>query len=305
VSQNARVIEKNYALSKANDFSDNLLASENPEKHDMVIANPPCFKLPKDAPEALAMKAVCRGAPNMCFLFAATGLLNSRDDGEMVRAMPRSWTSGAYFSRFRDYFLSFGKLTDIRLFDGRDRVFDKESVLRETMIVKSKKTGTAPETIRVTSSADSRDLGKNPPLNVPCEVVVAGKEKFARLVRTEADAKVSRSVDRAGKPLPDIDLKMKTGLVVDLGNRESSGNSPGDNVVPLFRERPSKTGGSFFPRGQSANTRPPKSRARFSRTAIICSRNVSRPKRSAAGCAAAFTSPGRSRVATRSERATR
>ena len=54
--------------------------------------------------------------------------------------MPRSWTSGAYFTRFRKKFLSDGKLTHIHIFDSRNDVFDHEDVLQETMIARVKKT---------------------------------------------------------------------------------------------------------------------------------------------------------------------
>ena len=51
--------------------------------------------------------------------------------------IPRSWTSGAYFKRFRKYFLTEGKLEHIHLFVSRNKVFDKESVLQETIITQT------------------------------------------------------------------------------------------------------------------------------------------------------------------------
>jgi methylase of polypeptide subunit release factors len=74
----------------------------NPPKYDVVIGNPPYMKIPKDAPEATAMPEICYGAPNMYFIFAAMGLFNLKENGEMVYIIPRSWTSGAYFKRFRE-----------------------------------------------------------------------------------------------------------------------------------------------------------------------------------------------------------
>lgn len=106
--------------------------NDNPRKYDFVIGNPPYMKIPKDAPEATAMPEVCYGAPNLYFIFASMGLFNLCEDGEMVYIIPRSWTSGAYFKRFREYFLTAGKLEHIHLFVSRSKVFDKESVLQET-----------------------------------------------------------------------------------------------------------------------------------------------------------------------------
>lgn len=85
------------------------------------------------------MPAVCYGAPNLYFLFAAMSLFNMDKQGEMVYIIPRSWTSGAYFKAFREYFLTEGTLCQVHLFVSRDKVFDNESVLQETIIVKVNK----------------------------------------------------------------------------------------------------------------------------------------------------------------------
>jgi adenine-specific DNA-methyltransferase len=102
---NANIIRDHYLLSQSNDFCGNLMALEDQLKYDWIIGNPPYFKLTKDSPEAISMPSVCYGAPNIYFLFASMSLFNLRNDGEMVYIMPRSWTSGSYFTRFREYFL--------------------------------------------------------------------------------------------------------------------------------------------------------------------------------------------------------
>ncbi len=135
---------ENYITSQYLDFNSMIGGNLNPSKFDYVIGNPPYMKIPRDAPEATAMPEVCYGAPNMYFIFAAMGLFNLKDNGEMVYIIPRSWTSGAYFKRFRQYFLTQGKLEYIHLFVSRSKVFDKENVLQETMIIKVRKTNKSP-----------------------------------------------------------------------------------------------------------------------------------------------------------------
>ena len=105
------IIEDNYILSQYLDFNHMLGGNAEPKKYDFVIGNPPYMKIPKDAPEATAMPEVCYGAPNLYFIFASMGLFNLCENGEMVYIIPRSWTSGAYFKRFREYFLTEGKPT--------------------------------------------------------------------------------------------------------------------------------------------------------------------------------------------------
>ncbi len=72
--------------------------NKNSLKYDYVIGNPPYMKISKNAPEVIAMPEICYGTPNLYFLFAAMGLFNLKDNGEMVYIIPRSWTSGAYSS---------------------------------------------------------------------------------------------------------------------------------------------------------------------------------------------------------------
>ena len=148
------------------------------------------MKIPKDAPEATAMPEVCYGAPNLYFIFAAMGLFNLDDDGEMVYIIPRSWTSGAYFKRFRQYFLTEGKLEHIHLFVSRNKVFDKEDVLQETIIIKVKKTNQTPEDVTITSSQSNNDFDNLTSLTVPYSLVVSGDDYYVYLVTDEKEVSV-------------------------------------------------------------------------------------------------------------------
>lgn len=85
------------------------------------------------------MQDICYGAPNLHFLFMEMVSFNLVDSDELVFIVPRSWTSGTYFKKFREKFLSEVALKYIHLFLSRDKVFDKESVLQETIIIKAKK----------------------------------------------------------------------------------------------------------------------------------------------------------------------
>jgi len=244
------LIKDNYLLSQANDFSSNLMASLVQKKYDIVIGNPPYFKLPKDAPEAASMPEVCYGAPNIYFLFAAMSLFNLCEEGEMVYIVPRSWTSGAYFSRFRSYLLKHGKLTDIHIFTSRNKVFDNENVLQETMIMKVRKTHITPSDVRITSSSDSKNFDKITALFVPYNTVVSGIEKYVYLVTSQEETSVLQMVNAFQNPMPSIGLKVKTGLTVDFRNRELLRNNFGDSIVPLFYSQHIKNGRVIFPIGK-------------------------------------------------------
>jgi len=249
IKLSVEIIRENYIMSQGADFSESMMAAVNPPKYDLIIANPPYFKLAKDAPEACAMQVVCYGAPNIYFLFAAMSLFNLREDGEMVYIIPRSWTSGAYFARFRNYLLEYGKLIGIHIFASRTSVFDKEDVLQETMIVKVRKTNHAPPCVRVTSSADSsfREISE---LHVPYDLVVSGTEQFVYIPTSQDEIDVLEKVHSFGQPMPAHGLKMKTGLTVDFRNRELLRNGSGEHVVPLFYAQHLKNGRVVFPIGK-------------------------------------------------------
>lgn len=239
------IITDNYITSQYLEF--NHMSCGNLKKYDFVIGNPPYMKISKDAPDAAAMPEVCYGAPNLYFLFAAMGLYNLTDDGEMVYIIPRSWTSGAYFKRFRQYFLTEGKLEYIHLFVSRNKVFDKEDVLQETIIIKAKKTYIVPEKVMITSSQSNSDFDNLTSLKVPYSLVVSGNDFYVYLVTDEREVSVLERLNKFNKTLPDIDLKMKTGLTVDFRNREILRDVEEEGAIPLFYPQHIKQGEVKFP----------------------------------------------------------
>ncbi len=242
-----QIITDNYITSQYLDFNHMLGGNPNPQKYDFVIGNPPYMKIPKDAPEATAMPEVCYGAPNLYFIFAAMGLFNLETDGEMAYIIPRSWTSGAYFKRFRQYFLTEGKLEHIHLFVSRNKVFDKEDVLQETIIIKVKKTSQTPKKVTITSSQSNNDFDNLTSLIVPYSLVVSGSDYYVYLVTNEKEVSVLERLHRFDKTLPDIGLKMKTGLTVDFRNREILRDDAEEGAIPLFYSQHIKQGEVQFP----------------------------------------------------------
>ncbi len=241
------LLKENYILSQYLDFNNMIGENLEPKKYDLVIGNPPYMKISKDAPEALAMPEICYGAPNMYFIFAAMGLFNLKENGEMVYIIPRSWTSGAYFKRFRQYFLTEGKLEHIHLFVSRNKVFDKEEVLQETIIVKAKKTKDKPKQVTITSSKSNYDFEKLTSLIVPYDLVVSGNDYYVYLVTDEREVSVLKQLHKFNSTLTDLGVKMKTGLTVDFRNREILRDKEEEGAIPLFYSQHIKQGKVQFP----------------------------------------------------------
>lgn len=244
------IVSDNYILSQATDYNLMLGANLEPEKFDFVIGNPPYMKIAKDAPEALAMPDVCYGAPNLYFLFASMSMFNLRDGGEMVYIIPRSWTSGAYFKRFRQKFLSEGILEHIHLFVSRDKVFEKESVLQETIIIKARKTHTKPKSVTITTTKTNADFSKRTIFEASYSAVVNGPDSYVYLVTNADEVETLNSLNKWENTLPSIGLKMKTGLTVDFRNREALRDVAEEQAVPLFYSQHIQNGKVVFPVGK-------------------------------------------------------
>lgn len=247
---NYTVVFDNYILSQSAEFNRELLRDMDPKKYDLVIGNPPYLKIGKSALEAQAMPDVCYGAPNLYFLFAAMSLFNLKDNGEMVYIIPRSWTSGAYFARFRDFLLTESRLLNIHLFVSRDKVFDKEEVLQETIIIRLKKTKQKFDTILISSSHSNKDFHNVRTLEAAYDVVISGKNNYVYLVTDQAELDLLKHLGRFTKTLPDLHLKMKTGLTVDFRNQEVLRSEPGEDHVPLFYSQHIQNGKVVFPIGK-------------------------------------------------------
>ncbi|MDE5902324.1 MAG: Eco57I restriction-modification methylase domain-containing protein [Muribaculaceae bacterium] len=243
---NYSITTENYITSQY--FGIGTLLDEDSSKYDYIIGNPPYLKISKDAPEALSMPLVCHGAPNLYFLFWAMGVYNLKTDQELVYIIPRSWTSGAYFKKFREYLFDNAVITDIHLFESRDKVFGGESVLQETIIVKVKKTRTEPETINITTSSDSEfsDIRK---FEAPYHTVVP-KNHYVYLITDEKDANVIERINNLPQTLPDIKLKMQTGIIVDFRTREVLRDNMEEGAFPLLYAQHIKDGHVVWPLGK-------------------------------------------------------
>ena len=259
LAQNLENLKNTYGIKYEIRF-DNYLTSQNfisgdlfkkeAEEFDMIIGNPPYLKIAKDAPEALAMPEVCYGAPNLYFLFWAMGINNLKDGEQMVYIIPRSWTSGAYFERFRKFLFRHCVITNIHIFGSRDKVFDGESVLQETMIIKVKKTREKPQYVEM-SSSETSDFADVKHYKVDYDTIVAPNQ-FVFLVTSEKEADILSRVNSQPNTLESDDLRMRTGLIVDFRTREVLRDNDEDGSYPLFYSHHIKNGRVSWPVGREA-----------------------------------------------------
>jgi adenine-specific DNA-methyltransferase len=214
---------------------------------DYIICNPPYLKIGKEAPEALVVPEINYGAPNLYSIFASLCFFDLKTNGQLVLIFPRSWTSGAYFEHFRSYLFSCGCIRKLHLFISRSEVFNDETVLQETMIMRFDKTLDENSTINISSTSSSKDFTNIQSINVPSNLVVHGAKHFVFLLTSPEDIEVFLRINKFTNTLLTDGLKMKTGIVVDFRTKEVLHCDYEKGLLPLFYPQHMKNGKIIFP----------------------------------------------------------
>ena len=239
------IITDNYITSQQADY----IAHNTSvlEKYDMILANPPYQKINKISPEAIAMPDILHGTTNRYALFCAMSLANLKPNGELVYILPRSWTSGTYFSRFREKLLSSSILTHIHLFSRRTGLFQTESIRQETMILKLKKTNEKPNTITITTTESSAKFSKKTTHTVPYSLVFSPTHTILP-VSNKIEIDTVTTVSSFTNTLSSLHLPMKTGLVVNFRNQDILRDDETVNTIPVFYPHHIQNGTIQFPK---------------------------------------------------------
>lgn len=143
-----------------------------------------------------------------------------------------------------------GILEHIHLFVSRDKVFENESVLQETMIIKVRKATVIPENVVITTTQSNKDFFNKTTFEAAYNTVVSGEDKYVYLVTNEQEVEILELLNRWSNTLPSIGLKMKTGLTVDFRNREALRDVSENHAAPLFYSQHIQDGKVVFPIGK-------------------------------------------------------
>ena len=205
------------------------------QKYDIVIANPPYKKIGKDDPEARIMQDIVYGQPNLYFLFMAMGAQLLKNGGECIYIVPRSFSSGMYFTAFRHFFLNTMHITNLHLFTSRESVGgSKDNILQETVILRAVKENIRPNVIEITESSNEicRITNKYSVAYDTC--VKKDDNSFLFFPISKEDAQVLDFVNQWPASLPELGYRMKTGIVVDFRETLWMRTDSSDAVIPLL-----------------------------------------------------------------------
>ena len=231
VEMHFNIIEKNFITE--NQFAWTGLIPN--QKYDIVIANPPYKKIGKDDVEACIMRDIVYGQPNLYFLFMAMGTQLLKRGGECIYIVPRSFSSGLYFTAFREYFLNAVQITNLHLFTSREAVGgSKDSILQETIILRAVKDIKRPNFIEITESSDECCHISNQYV-VPYSTCIKNDDNsFFFFPTSDEDALVLDFVNQWSASLPELGYRMKTGIVVDFRETPWMRTDSSEAVIPLL-----------------------------------------------------------------------
>lgn len=243
------IIKNNYILDQALMYT---MQSEKERGFDYIICNPPYMKLGKHALEAQIMSDVCYGSPNLYALFVTMGIFNSKEEGQLVYIIPRSWTSGAYFKKFRNRLISESRLEHIHLFIHREGVFKDDAILQETVIIKIRKSRKNYPYVEISTSLKEELLQEGKSISVPYDEVVHPRNGYVFLITSEEDKKIIHLISTMKHTLIDVGLRMKTGLTVAFREKSLLRDikDDSDTMVPLLQAQHIKNGAVEFPQGK-------------------------------------------------------
>jgi adenine-specific DNA-methyltransferase len=213
---------------------------------DLVIMNPPYRKLAAGSMERHALQVDGVDCPNLYCTFLAVGVLALKPLGQLVAITPRSFANGPYFGAFRRFFLAQMALDNLHVFESRSTVFADSDVLQENIVFNATKSG---ERTHVTLSVSKGHTDKATARTVAYSDILkpGDPNEFIHIPVGEDDVSISGTFTDLPNRLPDLQLQVSTGRVVDFRAREYLLDVPTSESVPLIYPGNLRDGGVRWP----------------------------------------------------------
>lgn len=227
-----RLKQSDFVLDAINELWPSLLERNRDGSflysYQKIISNPPYFKLNQADSRTKAARRYVKGHTNIYTLFMALSLELLAQDGQASFIVPRSFCSGAYFSAFRQDFISRAEINTIHLFESRQDTFKADSVLQENVIVRFQRKALEhhdeeAKPIIVSFSQNLDDLhssSQSRRIQIDHFLHKRGKTLFFRLPTTEIDERLIEIFDNWYGTLHKYRLDISTGPVVPFRTKE-------------------------------------------------------------------------------------
>jgi adenine-specific DNA-methyltransferase len=231
---------QDFVLDNADALSEyDQLFTKRIEPFDIIISNPPYFKIPKTDIRTLAAKALVSGQPNIYSFFMGIAAKLLKPDGQLIFITPRSFTSGSYFKSFRTFFFQEVRLDRIHLFVSRKDTFNRDNVLQETVIIKALKQKKADSRVTITSSHGLKDLDRPSVKYFKQEDLIdlRSKEKILHFPTSNNEEAILDLFKSWTGTLRQYNIQISTGPVVAFRAKDFIKETPDNGTVslaPLF-----------------------------------------------------------------------
>ena len=209
---------------------------------DLVILNPPYFKVNQKDARARLVKDIAYGRTNVYTIFMSLAASSLRVGGHFVSITPRSFASGTYFQHFRRQFFSMITPELIHIFDSRRSAFEDANVLQENVILAGVRKGAvsvdAPF-VTLSRSQGIQDLVHPLIQQVQRRLIFDEKQKdpVLHLPTSDIDTHLLQAFRRWPNRLATYGLEISTGPVVPFRSLDmltSSEEVKQGTAVPLL-----------------------------------------------------------------------
>lgn len=218
-----KIIKEDFILHHSILFKDSLFnARQEFTYYDLVISNPPYFKVKKEHEYSRVLSEYIYGQPNVYFMFMAVAEKLLLPDGQLIFITPRSYCSGAYFERFRAKFFEEIDADHIHIFTSRKGNFKGESVLQENIILSGFKRKTPLPFITISSSTTGDISSEYDQEVFPKSLIFDSSDQInlIRLPTTIEEALILELFDKWTNNLSLMNMNISTGPVVNFRNKE-------------------------------------------------------------------------------------
>lgn len=200
---------------------------------DLVIMNPPYRKLGLNSTHRRALLYQGVECPNLYAAFLSLGAAALDPGGQLVAITPRSFANGPYFGQFRRFLLDRLSLDRLHTFESRSTVFSDTGVLQENVVFSGTRQGSNDKVV-LSVSRGHTDKSVERVVSYS-EVVRPGDgQRFIRILADDDDTAVAATMAGLPATLPDLDVQVSTGKVVDFRARENLRKLLAPGCVPLI-----------------------------------------------------------------------
>ncbi|OHD68365.1 MAG: hypothetical protein A2W19_14190 [Spirochaetes bacterium RBG_16_49_21] len=223
VGCNYKIINDDFIINNSNAFHQNaLLFNDCSHKHkfDIIVSNPPYFKINKNDIRSKAASKVVHGQPNVYSIFMALSAYLLDEDGDLIFITPRSYTSGYYFKTFRETFFTEIIPQRFHLFGSRKEAFVRDEVLQEHLIIHGKKRNSSNiksiDKTTISFSNNTKDIDKPIKRKALQKDVIdlSSNNKYVFLPLSDEEEDIISFVNSWNRNLHKYNMEISTGKVV-------------------------------------------------------------------------------------------